>query len=725
MAKRLQQLKTSRGHRTRARIHAFWAPLGQRARRNGRLRIVAVVIAGGLLLAGMGDVYAERYLSGLPSVKGLDAATFTGDTFISDRGGTLLADVGNNGNHRQFLTLDKISPNLVKGTIDVEDKNFFRNPGFDVTGIARAAYDNFRHRQVVGGGSTITQQLAKQLLLTPEQTYSRKTKEIILAYELDQTYTKNQILELYLNNSYYGEQSYGVEAAARTYFQKDAKDLDLAQATLLAGIPQAPTDWDPVTHPDLAAGRQKQVLDAMVGVGDISPKDAAAAQAEKISIHPPVNTFLAPHFVNYVQSELRKLGFLPGQQQLYVTTTLDYGKQLIAERAVRDNLAANRWRDRNGQLHSAAVAIDPKTGNIIAYVGSDDYNSTAGEFDYIGVSPRNTGSSMKVFTYSAAINTRQVTSESLIVDGPSPYHVPGSNVPIYNYTHGTYGTLPLREAWDNSLNIPAVKTELAIGIPTVVQFMRTVGLYPLDINGDINGPLANYGAALTLGGFPVKVLDEAHGIATIANLGVYHDVESILTVKDAHGKLLYQSNPDASRRQAVDPGVCFVAAQILSDNFNRRQLFGLSSQLHWSDRTVAAKTGTSDNFKDDVSLAFTPDVATVFWIGDTLGNDHVMVGGSAAEQTILPALHRYISESLAGVPGDRWFSQPSNVVRGDPASQPHAWFLADQRSVPKLPGELPTASPTAQPSAVPPDPTVGPVEASPTPKPKPPIPPLP
>jgi membrane peptidoglycan carboxypeptidase len=719
LAKRLQQLKTSRGHRTRARIHAFWAPLGQRARRNGRLRIVAVLLAGGLVVAGMGDVYAEQYLSSLPSVKGLDAATLTGDTFISDRNGQLLADVGNNGNHRQFLTLDKISPNLVKGTIDVEDKNFFRNPGFDVTGIARAAYDNFRHRQVVGGGSTITQQLAKQLLLTPEQTYTRKLKEIILAYELSQTYTKSQILELYLNNSYYGEQSYGVEAAARSYFQKDAKDLDLAQASLLAGIPQAPTDWDPITHPTLAAARQQQVLDAMVTQGDISPKEAADAMAEKLQLHPPVNSFLAPHFVNYVQSELRKLGFQPGQQQLIVTTTLDYNKQQIAERAVRDNLNNQRWRDTSGQLHSAMVALDPKTGNIISFVGSDDYNSVAGQIDYISVAPRNTGSSMKVFTYSAAINSRQVTTESLIVDGPNPFPVPGSSVPIYNYTHSTYGTLPLREAWDNSLNIPAVKTELAIGVPTVVQFMRTVGLYPMapvDGVNDPAAPLGAYGPSLTLGGFPVRVLDEAHGLATIANLGVYHDVESILTVKDAHGRLLYQSNPDASRRQAVDPGVCFVAAQVLSDNFNRRQLFGLNSQLHWPDRTVAAKTGTSDNFKDDVSLAFTPDVATVFWIGDTLGNEHVMVGGSAAEQTILPALHRYISESLAGIPGDRWFAQPSNVVRGDPATQPHAWFLADQRSVPKLPGELPSPSPASQPSAVPPDVNLGPVQQTPTPK---------
>ena len=730
MSKRLKELKTSRGHRTRARIHAFWAPLGQRARRNGRLRWIGAVLVALVVLAGMGDIYAEQYLSGLPSVKGLDAATFSGDTFVFDRKGTALADVGSNGNHRQYLTLKDISPNLVKGTIDVEDQNFYRNPGFDVTGIIRAAYDNLRHRQVVGGGSTITQQLAKQLLLTPEQTYSRKIKEIILAYELSQTYSKDQILELYLNNSYYGEQAYGVEAASHAYFQKDAKDLDLAEGAMLAGIPQAPTDWDPITHPDLAAARQQQVLDAMVNQGDITPKQEADALAEKLAFKPPVNTFLAPHFVNYVEGELRALGFNPGQQQLYVTTTLDYGKQLQAEQDVRANLANQRWRDSGGQLHSAMVALDPKTAEIIAYVGSDDYNSQAGQFDYVHEVPVNTGSSMKVFTYSAAINTRKVTSETLIVDGPNPLRIPQVEAPdylVYNYTHGTYGTLPLREAWDNSLNIPAVKTEVQIGVPTVVSFMRSVGLYPLaPVNGSYStdAPLDAYGPSLTLGGNPVRLLDQAHGLATIADLGVYHDIESILTVKDAHGKLLYQANPDASRRQVVDPGVCFVAAQILSDNYNRRILFGLNSQLHWPDHTVAAKTGTGENFKSNASIAFTPDLATIFWIGDTLDNSHVMVNGSDAEETILPALHTFVDQALTGVPLDRWYSQPSNVVHGD-STQPHGWFLADQRSVPKLPGDNPSPSPSPTDSAVPPDPNLGPVEQpapspSPSPTPKPP-----
>ncbi|TMD11066.1 MAG: hypothetical protein E6J00_14560, partial [Chloroflexi bacterium] len=225
--------------------------------------LLLCVVEGGrhveLLLAGLEAEPPELVLHVAHEVGRPEGVGRRVDGQLLGRGGVLLADLGDNGNHRQYLTLKQISPYLIKGTIDVEDKNFYRNAGFDVTGIARAAYDNFRHQKVVGGGSTITQQLAKQLLLTPEQSYNRKVKEVVLAYELSQTYSKDQILELYLNHSYYGEQAYGVEAAARVYFQKDAKDLTPGEATMLAGIPQAPTDWDPITHVDLARARQQEV----------------------------------------------------------------------------------------------------------------------------------------------------------------------------------------------------------------------------------------------------------------------------------------------------------------------------------------------------------------------------------------------------------------------------------------------------------------------------------
>lgn len=725
LGKRPAQYRNRKGQRVRARIHALGAPLWDRARRQSHLRALAIVLV--LLVAGAGvaDVEAERFLATLPSVKGLDAASLTGDTFVYDRSGNLLADLGNQGNHRQYLQLKDISPHMQKATIDIEDRNFYKNSGFDLSGIARAAYENLRYGHTVQGGSTITQQLAKGLLLTPEQSYQRKAKEIVLAYEISQTYSKTQILELYLNNSYYGEQAYGVEAASKIYFRTDAKQLDIAEAAMLAGLPQSPTELDPVLHPAAARARQEDVLQALLTQGDITQAEYTQALAEKLDFSPPVNNFKAPHFDDYVQKELVALGFHPGQEQLFVTTTLDWGKQQIAERDVRENLQANLYRDSAGQLDSALVAMDPHNGQILAMVGSADYNRKGGQYNYVADVPRNPGSSYKVFTYTAAIESRKTTMETLIVDGPSPYVVPmpsGAPYQVYNYTHGTYGTLPLRVAFASSLNIPAVKTELAIGVPAVLQFSRNVGLHPMLSNGDgtytVDGPMSNYGPSLTLGGYPVTLLDEVAGLSTIADMGVYHAPEAILSVKDARGHILYQADPNASRKQVVDPGAAFITAEILNDDNNRALIFGHNSTLHLSDRQSAAKTGTNDDFKDGLTIGFTPDLATVVWMGDTLGNQYTMSRGSDGVYVAAPLWHRFMEEALAGVP-DRWYSPPSDVVKGDGA---HRWFLADQRNVPSLNGGSPSPSPSPTASVVPADPGVGPTALIPSPNPTPSLP---
>jgi membrane peptidoglycan carboxypeptidase len=672
------------------------------------LRLVGATAVALLLIGVAGAVYAEQLLQGLPSVDGLDSAAFAADTVVTDRNGKPLADIGEKGNHRLVVPLRDVSPFMVQATVAIEDRNFYKNDGYDLQGIARAALANYRSGQVVGGGSTITQQLAKQLFLTPDQTLQRKVRELALAYQLSHTYSKEQILELYLNKTYYGSQSYGVEAAAQTYFHKDAKQLDLAEAAMLAGLPSAPTEWNPAVHFDAAKLRQREVLDAMVRAGYIEETAAAAAAGQTLSVSPPANTFLAPHFVDYVQAELRSLGFKSGVQELRVKTTLDLDKQALAEKAVRDNLAAQQWRDRAGLLSSAMVAIDPRTGEIVAMVGSPDYNADGGQFNLANL-PRNPGSSYKVFNYAAVINSRKATMETPINDGPNPFVWRGGGevYKVFNYDKRTHGVQPLKRALGNSLNIPAVKAELAVGVPSLVDFSRNLGIYPritaTSADGssyyDKNAPNSSYGPSLTLGGYPITLVEEATGLATIAGNGVFHPAEAILSVTDARGKTLYTAHPDAARRQALDPGVAFIMASMLSDDSNRAMIFGRGTPLHLADRRAAAKTGTTDDFKDALTIGFTPELASVFWVGDIKGTNHTMVAGSDGVYVAAPAWHSFMEAALSGVP-DRWYTPPPDVV----GCGFNSWCLKDATSVSRLPGDIlpsPTPSPSASPAPAP------------------------
>src|SRR5713226_4192626 len=710
------RIKTKGGHSPRARIHAAWSPIGQKMRRTTLLRGLGAALGVLLVLGLAADAYAQSFFDSLPSIQGLDSAAFAGDTVIRDHTGTIiLADVGNHGDHRLAVKLRDVAPIAIQATIAIEDKGFYSNPGFDLASIVRAEFDNLRSGHIVSGDSTITQQLAKQQFLTPDRTVSRKIKELALAYELSQTYSKDQIMELYLNKSFYGSQSYGIEAASESYFHIPASKLDLAQASVLAGLPSAPTEWNPVLHPDQAKLRQTEVLQAMVRSNFISPDDMDKALAEKLVYQSPVNSFLAPHFVDYVLAELRQLGYQPGVQQLNVKTTLDWGKQQIGQSLVESNLAANLWRDRRGQLSSGLVAEDPKTGEILVMVGSPNYNVNGGQINYTTI-PRNMGSSMKPYTYGAVINARAATVDTPVYDGPSPlvYKDAYSTTNIYNYDGKSHGVLPLKKAMGNSLNIAAVKVELSIGVPAVLGWMRNMNVLPripVDLNTYRMGTPDEYGPSLTLGGYPITLLEHVGGMATYADMGVYHTPESILQVTDSHGQVLYQTHADQRARQAVDPGVAFIMAQIMSDDQNRCMIFGCNSALHWSNRTVAAKTGTTDNFKDAVTVAFTPDLAAAIWVGDILDNRHVMVPGSDGVFVASPGMHAFIDSALGGFAGDRWYTAPADVVRGDNNS----WFLSDTRSISRLPGDNPPSpTPTPFDYNVPPDPG-GPVLASPSP----------
>ncbi|MGH7764594.1 MAG: transglycosylase domain-containing protein, partial [Candidatus Dormibacteraceae bacterium] len=729
------------GHNPRARIHAQWSPIGQKLRRKTLLRGLGALLAVLLVIGFAADAYAQSFFETLPSIQGLDSASFAGDTVISDRNGVLLADIGNHGDHRLAVKLKDVAPVMIQATVAIEDRTFYSNPGFDAAAIVRAALDNLRSGHIVSGASTITQQLAKQLFLSSNQTVSRKIQEFALAYELSQTYTKDQIMELYLNKTPYGSQSYGIEAAAESYFHIPASKLDLAQAAVLAGLPQAPTEWNPNINPDAAKLRQIEVLQAMVTTNFISQADMDKAVAEQLSYHVPVNSFLAPHFVDYVQTELRQLGFQPGVQQLNVKTTLDYKMQQIGESVVSYNLAAKPGRgcynsgvpdgwsylseagaacwDPRGQLSSGLIAEDPKTADILVMVGSPDYNASAGQINYTTI-PRNMGSSMKPYTYAAVYNARAATVDTPVYDGPNPliYKDCCSTTQFRNYDNRSHGVLPLKKAMGNSLNIAAVKVELSIGVPAVLSWMRNLGVYPRFVNPDGSynptAPADEYGPSLTLGGYPITLLEHANGIATYADMGVYHTPQAILQVTDSHGNVLYTDHPDQRARLAIDPAVAFIMAQTMADDQNRCLIFGCNSALHWKDRTVAAKTGTTDNFKDAVTVAFTPDIAVALWVGDILNNSHAMVSGADGVFVASPAVHSFVAQAEAGVPGNLWYPVPPGIVAGPNNS----WYLTGATNIPKLPGDNPPSpTPTGPAYVIPPDPGTGPVLASPSPTP--------
>jgi membrane peptidoglycan carboxypeptidase len=725
MAKNVpEKIKTKGGHRPRARVHANWSPIGQRLRRVALMRGLGVLVAVVLVVGFAVDAYAQSFFDSLPSIQGLDSNAFAGDTLITDRNGGVLADVGNHGDHRLAVRLKDVSPVAIQATVAIEDKGFYTNPGFDVQGIVRALLDDIRAGHIVAGGSTITQQLAKQQFLTPDQTLGRKVKEVALAYELSQAYSKDQIMELYLNKSFYGSQSYGIEAAAESYFHVSASKLDLAQSAVIAGLPQAPTEWNPVLHPDAARLRQTEVLQAMVRQNYISQDQMDTALAEKLTYQAPINSFLAPHFIDFVLEELRQLGFKPGIQQLNVKTTLDYHLQVVGEGNVIKNLSnclAPPSCDPKGKLSSGLIAENPQNGEILVMVGSPDYNAQGGQYNWTTV-PLNVGSSVKPYTYAAVINARAATVDTPVYDGPSPliYKDAYSTTKFYNYDLRSHGVLPLKKAMANSLNICAVKAELSIGVPAVLSFMRNIGVQPRYINTDgsynTTAPADEYGPSVTLGGYPITLLEHVGGMATLADMGVYHSPEAILQVTDSQGHLLYQTHADQRARQAIDPGVAYIMAQIMSDDNNRAMIFGYNSPLHFTNWQVAAKTGTSDNFKDAVTAGFTPALAAVLWIGDILDFNHTMVRNSDGVFVATPGWHSFMDQALTwmGEPGNHWYNTPADVVAGPGNS----WYLSDTRSIARLPGDNPP-SPTPTPINynVPPDPGTGPVLASPVPTP--------
>ena len=603
-----------------------------------------VIVALGLTLAAVGIYEYYSIAATLPSVSNLQlrASQFE-TTRILDRNGDTLYEISDpNAGRRTYVPLNEISPYLVAATLSTEDKDFYTHGGFDPLAILRAFWQNITSGETVSGASTITQQLARALLFTPEErgqrTYLRKVREALLSAEIERRYSKDKILELYLNEIYYGNLSYGVEAAAETYFGKSAGQLTLAEAAFLAGLPQAPSVYDIYTNRDVTLVRYQTVIMGMLALSternciyvsnapdQVCVEGAAAASAiqdiKNQTFTPPITIMRYPHWVQYIRTLLEDR-FDP--QTIYrsgftVYTTLDPDMEDAAQQSVTAQVAA--LADKH-VTDGALVAIKPSTGEILAMVGSPDFynDANAGQIN-MAVSPtRQPGSSIKPFTYLAAFE-KGWTASTLIWDVPSefpPSGLPNDPNPVYvpnNFDHKFHGPLTVREALANSYNIPAVKTLQFVGVyddPNTPQKDGLTGM--AERMGITSLTRDDYGLSLTLGGGEVSLLEMTGGYAVIANGGLRVPPVAIMKIVDFQGNVKYQYEPPAGD-QVIGPEHAFLMSSILSDNSARTPVFGPNSIVNLPFQ-VAVKTGTSNDSRDNWTLGYTPDLAVGVWVGN-------------------------------------------------------------------------------------------------------------
>ncbi|TAN34966.1 hypothetical protein EPN29_01230 [bacterium] len=650
-----------------------------------KLAVLAILI--GATMLGTSPAYLS-YVDRLPDVRLMAAQAGAEDTLIyASDGTTLLADLHPAGYQHYSEPLPAMGRYLPMAAVAIEDHNFFSEPGVDPGAMLRAAWVDWHAGGPVEGASTITQQLIKLKLVGSRPTLSRKLSEVLLAMEAERAYPKQEILEMYLNTVFFGNDAYGSAAAARTYFHTETARLDLAQAAMLAGFLRDPTYSNPFADWKAARARQRQVLDAMVRARMVAPAEAAAAWVEDISppkhMFGPENRILAPGFVSYVTGQLvSRYGvsttFGGG---LRVVTTLDWRLQQLAQKAIADEVTArSRWHVSQGAL----VAIDPRTGALEAMVGSADPDANGGRYNMAVWPPRNPGSSMKIFTYTAALASRKFTMVTRIADSPIYIRPPGATETYAprDYDGRWHGICRLEQCLGNSLNVPAVKVELGIGVAAVVQEARVMGAPPwtgrLDEQGAMtytaNDPLSSYGPSLTLGGYGETPLQMATGASVLAAQGILHPPFAVWSISTAQGSRVFHADPAAAAVQVVDPRVAFIMGQILSDGDNRAMIFGPSTPLSLPGRRVAAKTGTAEDFADAWTIGYTPSMVAAVWMGNPDWRQK-MAFGLDGVFTAAPAWHNFMQAALdtLGV-GDQWFAEPPGLTHAGVGGK-QAYFL--------------------------------------------------
>ncbi|MBI2032521.1 MAG: penicillin-binding protein [Candidatus Levybacteria bacterium] len=621
----------------------------------------------------------------LPSPRELIYQEVAQTTKIYDRNGKLLYQIYANQN-RTLITLSEIPINLKNATIAIEDKNFYSTPGFDIFAILRSAMADLSG-EPLQGGSTITQQLIKTRLLSPERTIERKVKEIILAVWAERIYSKNQILEMYLNQVPYGGTAWGIEAAAQTYFGKNAKDLDLAESAFLAGLPQSPSIYSPYgERPLLWKTRQREVLRRMIDLGFITKDQAQKADREKLSFLPPQHILHAPHFVMYVKDLLiKKYGInMVERGGLNVITSLDLEKQRTAEKMVKEEVEAGVGLNfTNG----AALITNPKNGDVLAMVGGKDYfNDTSGNFN-VTTALRQPGSTIKAVTYTAAL-MNGFTAATVIADTPVRFDSPGAPpyIPV-NYDGRFHGNLSLRESLGNSINVSAVKTLNKIGVPTMMDLAKRMGITSW-------GSPDQYGLAITLGAVEVKMTDMAVVFGTLANQGERVDLNPVLKITDYKGNTLEEKISTPARR-VIPKEIAFIIANILSDNRARAIEFGLNSPLVIPGHNVSVKTGTTDNKRDNWTIGFTPSYLTAVWVGN---NDNSPMNPTLASGITgaAPIWNKIMSNLLAGKPNEG-YQPPENIVQKPCQGRNEYFVRGTESSAPCRPISRNEISPTPRP----------------------------
>lgn len=607
---------------------------------------ISLVLLGVLALF-LGYLWIAQTLPSADDIANRDIAQ---STKIFDRTGTHLLYEISADEKRTVVPIEKIPKTLINATITAEDRKFYSHGGIDYLGIARSIYEDIKCGCKAQGASTITQQMVRNVILTLDKTYTRKIKEILLSYAVEQKFSKDQIMALYLNQIGYGSTNYGVESASQSYFHKSVTDLTLAESATLAALPKQPSTY--LNHPDRLKERRDWILESMETLGYATHDEVVAAEAQDTPVIAKLTNIEAPHFVMWVKQQLEET-YTEREVEtggLTVTTTLDFDKQQEAEAAVTAGVAAKSAA--YGFNNAGLLAIDPKTGQILAMVGSADYNNEEiqGQVN-VTQQPLQPGSSMKPLIYAAAWE-KGYTPNTILWDVVTVFQTNTGPYEPHNYDASSqHGFVTMRKALQGSLNIPAVKALDLVGVDNAVTFLQRMGYTTLSDR-------SRFGLSLVLGGAEVTMMDHIRAYGTFANNGLQQETSGILKVTDPTGAVLQEwKSEDHVGKQLLDANLTATVSNVLSDNNARSYIFGTNSALQLGARPAAAKTGTTNDFNDAWTMGYTPSLVASVWVGNTDGTK--MFKNAEAVFVAAPIWKDFMQKALDGTPIEQF---PAPVI---------------------------------------------------------------